>query len=134
MIDLVTIKRLCVLSLSVAVMSGCVKTRYAWLDYDQKLYQHYKEPANYDQFIEQLRVIVVDGEASGKVPPGLYAEYGFALYEKGRFEEAAKYFKVESDKWPESRVLMAKMINNAETRGKSSKKEVQPSVAEGGVK
>ncbi len=134
MIDLVTIKRLCVLSLSVAVMSGCVNTRYAWLDYDQKLYQHYKEPANYDQFIEQLRVIVVDGEASGKVPPGLYAEYGFALYEKGRFEEAAKYFKVESDKWPESRVLMAKMINNAETRGKSSKKEVQPSVAEGGVK
>lgn len=134
MINVMRFKVGCAALLCVTVATGCVQTRYAWKDYDQKLYQHYKDPAQYDAFVEQLKVIVIEGEEAGKVPPGLYAEYGFTLYEKGRFEESAKYFKLESEKWPESRVLMAKMINNAELRGKSSKKETQPAATEGGAK
>lgn len=121
------------LSVCLAMASGCVNTRYAWNDYDQKLYHHYRDPVKYDEFIAQLKEIVADGEESGRIPPGLYAEYGFTLYEKGNFQESSKYFKLESDKWPESRALMAKMINNAELRDKSSKKQSQPSVAEGGA-
>lgn len=101
--------------------SGCVQTRYAWNGYDDKLYQHYKNPAEYDEFVEHLKEVIEDGEASGRVPPGIYAEYGFALYEKGNLPEAAKYFKLENDKWPESRVLMAKMIQNTQTRDKQDK-------------
>ncbi len=104
----------CLVGVAVLMMMGCVQTRYAWHDYDQNLYNHYKNPAEYDEFVNNLREVIEDGEADGKVPPGIYAEYGFALYEKGNFPEAVIYFKKEQDKWPESKVLMAKMINNAQ--------------------
>lgn len=121
-----TLLRLFLFSCLAIIVTGCApKTRYAWNNYDAKLYQHYKNPAEYDQFIEHLKEVIEDSEESGKVPPGLYAEYGFALYEKGNYQEAAKYFKLENDKWPESRVLMAKMIQNAQMRDKQDKQPNQ---------
>lgn len=107
-------------------VTGCAPTtRYTWNDYDNKLHKHYKNPAEYDQFIEQLKEVIESGEEDNKVPPGIYAEYGFALYEKGSYTEAAKYFKIENDKWPESRALMAKMIQNAQMLGKRDKQPNQ---------
>lgn len=103
------------------VVAGCApKTRYSWNEYDQKLYQHYKNPAEIDQFIADLKEVIEEGEEDGKVPPGIYAEYGFVLYEQGKYKEAVKYFSIENDKWPESRVLMAKMIQNAQRRAKQA--------------
>lgn len=125
--------RVFAVSVCLTAASGCVSTRYSWNDYDQKLYHHYKDPVKYDEFCAQLKEIIEDGEESGRVPPGLYAEYGFTQYEKGDFKASCKYFKLESDKWPESRALMAKMISNAELRDKSSKKQSQPPVTEGGA-
>jgi hypothetical protein len=103
-------------------MTGCApKTRYTWNGYDEKLYQHYKNPTEYEQFIENLQNVIDEGTGSGTVPPGIYAEYGFAMYEKGNMPEAARYFKMESDKWPESRFFMNKMIQNTEKRQKQAK-------------
>lgn len=110
-------------------IAGCAPTtRYAWNNYDNNLYQHYKNPTEYDKFIEQLKETIEEGEESGRVPPGIYAEYGFAMYEKGNFPESIKYFKLENDKWPESRVLMAKMIQYAEMRGKKAKLPSQATI------
>jgi len=120
-----TVQRLFLCSCALFVVIGCAPPRYAWNNYDYKLYQHYKNPAEYDQFVENLKEIIEDGEETGKVPPGIYAEYGFALYEKGNYQEAVKYFKLENDKWPESHVLMAKMIQNAQMRGKQGKQPNQ---------
>lgn len=117
-----TVQKLFLCSCILFLVAGCApRTRYAWNNYDDKLYQHYKNPAEFDQFVEHLKEVIEDGKEDGKVPPGIFAEYGFALYEKGNFPEAARYFKLESDKWPESRVLMAKMIQNAQTRGKQGR-------------
>ena len=100
-------------------LAGCArKTHYAWDGYDSKLYQHYKNPTESELFLRQLKEVIQDGEGDGAVPTGLYAEYGYALYEKGEFPEAARYFRLESDKWPESRQLMAKMMRNAQQGGK----------------
>lgn len=94
---------------------GCAPTsRYAWKNYDQKLYDHYKNPAESDQFVEDLKNTIEEGDESGKVPPGIYAEYGFVLYEKGKIQECLIYFQKEHDKWPESRILMSKMSANAQ--------------------
>jgi hypothetical protein len=60
-----------------------------------------------------LREVISEGEISGKVPPGVYAELGYLLYEKGSSVEAIIYFQKEYDKWSESQPLMVKMINNA---------------------
>lgn len=106
----------CAVTVVALMMTGCVQTRYTWNNYDQKLYNHYKSPAESAQFIEDLQEIIAAAEADGKVPPGVYAEYGYALYEKGNFPEAAIFFKKEQDKWPESKFFMAKMIDNAQKR------------------
>jgi hypothetical protein len=121
-----TVQRLFLCSCALFVVIGCAPTRYAWNNYDYKLYQHYRNPAEYDQFVEHLKEVIEDGEETGKVPPGIYAEYGFALYEIGNYQEATKYFKLENDKWPESQVLMTKMIRNSQMRGK---KGMQPNQA-----
>lgn len=100
-------------------LAGCgAKTKYAWNGYDDTLYQHYKNPAEYENFAAKLKEAVEEATASGNVPPGMYAEYGYVLFEQGSTGEAARYFRMESDKWPESRVLMAKLIKLAEADGK----------------
>jgi hypothetical protein len=104
-------------------LSGCATKKYAWNNYDGALYQHYKNPTEEDAFIAKLKEIISDGEVSGKVPPGIYAEYGYVLYEKGQNDEAIKYFQKESDKWPESRTFMAKMISNTQMRNKTNSQE-----------
>ena len=105
-----------ILFLLVMCMSGCAQTRYTWNNYDQKLYDHYKNPADPARFIQDLKEVVTAAEESGKIPPGLYAEYGYALYEKGDLAEAMVYFTKEQKKWPESNLLMSKMMKLASKR------------------
>ena len=98
--------------------SGCASTKYAWNNYDGVLYKHYKNPHDNEEFIEHLNEIIQEGEASGKIPPGIYAEYGYAMYERGQYDEAIKFYQKEYDKWPESRTFMTKMIATAKNQNK----------------
>ena len=105
-----------VLTAVLLMASGCAGNRmYAWGNYDETLYAHYKNPQDHEKHLEKLKVLVTKAETTGggKVPPGLYAEYGLALHEAGQTDEAVKYFGKEKEKWPESAVIMDKMIRNA---------------------
>lgn len=98
-------------------VSGCAGNRmYAWGNYDETLYAHYKNPQDHEKHLEKLKALVTEAETTGggKVPPGLYAEYGMALYEAGQTDEAVKYFGKEKEKWPESAVIMDKMVRNVQ--------------------
>jgi hypothetical protein len=87
---------------------------YRWGGYDDALYQHYKNPQKREEFVAKLSGIIEEAEKSGGlVPPGCYAEYGWALYEEGRPAEAIAYFEKEKKRWPESAPLMDKLIRNA---------------------
>ena len=94
--------------------AGCApKTMYRWGGYDDALYNHYKNPQDRDEFVIRLRGVIDEAEKTGgKVPPGCYAEYGWALYEEGRAGEAVVYFEKESREWPESRPFMEKLMKN----------------------
>ncbi len=94
--------------------AGCgPKTLYTWRGYDDSLYAHYKNPQDHAKHIERLQKIVTQNETDGvKMPPGVYAEYGYALLEESRFDESVTYFKKEKETWPESAVVMEKMIRN----------------------
>jgi hypothetical protein len=70
--------------------------------------------------------VIESGESAGNVPPGIYAEYGYVLYEKGNFTEAILYFNKEQTKWSESKVLMAKMISNANKIAAQKEKRNEP--------
>jgi hypothetical protein len=100
------------------ILAGCggANTRYAWNNYDSELYNHYKVPAQREEFIVAMKEIVTDAEAENKVPPGIYAEYGYLMYEKGDMEQAVIYYQKEASKWPESKFLMEKMIANTQKR------------------
>jgi hypothetical protein len=108
---------LILLAASMAV-AGCGAQRtYAWRGYDEVLYAHYRNPQARQAYLERLRIIVETCEARGeRMPPGLYAEYGYALYEEGRGDDAVIWFEKERDQWPESQALMDKMIRNAKMR------------------
>lgn len=108
--------RLCMVVVLVLFTAGCARSRYAWDDYEDRLYSYYKNPAESDQFMEGLQEIIQDGEAENRVPPGIYAEYGYMLYERGKFPDAVLWYTKERDRWPESRLLMDKMIALANGR------------------
>ncbi len=93
---------------------GCASQKYSWNNYDGNLYSYYKNPVEKEKFIERLKITILKGEQEGKVPPGIYAEYGYMLYENHDFAGAITYFKKEQDLWPESQYLMEKMIKNAQ--------------------
>ncbi len=94
--------------------AGCgPKTLYTWRGYDDSLYAHYKNPQDHAKHIERLQEFVTQTETDGlKMPPGVYADYGYALLEESRFDEAVTCFKKEKETWPESAVIMDKMIRN----------------------
>ncbi|WP_242394961.1 DUF4810 domain-containing protein [Anaeromyxobacter oryzisoli] len=99
-------------------VSGCAaRTTYHWGSYDETLYKHYKRPLDREAWVAGLEETVLAAEQDGeRVPPGVYAELGYALLEEGQTKEAISYFEKEKTKWPESRVLMEKMIRNAQQR------------------
>lgn len=108
-------------------LTGCAaKTHYVWSDYDSKLYKYYQNPSERDEFVLQLKEVLDESESSGSVPPGIYAEYGYMMYEQGNSLQAVMYYQKESDKWPESKVFMSKMIANAQKRSKKQDIKANP--------
>jgi hypothetical protein len=98
--------------------AGCrPPAMYHWGGYDTALYRHYRNPQDRVAYVEALQTVIAEADQRGlRVPPGVCAEYGYALYEEGRPREAVAWFQRERDEWPESRLLMEKMIRNAQQR------------------
>ncbi len=100
---------------------GCgPSTKYHWGNYENSLYRYYKNPAEVEKLAEALAEIIEKGERDGKVPPGIFAEYGYLLFITGNTGEAVAYFEKEKNIWPESSMLMDKMI--ATTKAADKKK------------
>jgi hypothetical protein len=127
-----------------ALGGGCAAApkMYHWGSYDADLYAHYRAPQEGEAWAAGLQQVVAEAEQEGrKVPPGLLAEYGYALYEQGAYAEAIAQFSRERELWPESKVLMDKMIALAGRRAAqapatprkpAAAAAVQPAVLEGG--
>jgi hypothetical protein len=101
-----------------AAAGGCApKTLYRWNGYDQSLYDHYRNPTDHEAWVAALKTMMLDVEQEPtRIPPGLYAEYGYALFEEGNNALAIAYFEKEKARWPESTFLMDKLIRNARGR------------------
>lgn len=101
-----------ILILGFVFLSGCStgnKALYEWGSYQPALV-NYSKNKDVGEFETKVREAVEKGERSKKVAPGLYAELGYLLYAKGEFSEAARYFGLEKSLFPESSLLMDKMI------------------------
>jgi len=113
--------RLILLAAAVSFTFGCAPnpTLYQWGDYEQKLHEAYKDPSAIPEFQAELLALIQTSELNGvPPPPGVYAEYGYALYLRGQLNGAIVYFAKEREAWPESAVLMTTVIQRIEARAK----------------
>lgn len=98
--------------------------KYEWGGYEQALYGYYKAPADVDALVASIDAVVANAEKAGRpVPPGIYAEHGFLLLQQGKNQQAAVLFTKEKSRWPESTVLMDRMIKLTEVKS-AEKNEV----------
>ena len=90
---------------------------YKWYNYDNSLYQYYKDPSTAEAFRVNMEKAVHEIEtAKGRVPPGLYAEIGTLYLQKGDRQGAAGWYKKERSAWPESTAFMTALIDNLEKK------------------
>ena len=85
-----------------------------WSSYEYDLFYANTSPGKPEK-AERLEAtllkIIKQSDTSGrKPPPGILAEYGFFLYERGQIDEAIEYFEREAGQWPESEVFMERVI------------------------
>jgi len=103
--------RLIFLSLAIATAGCAPQSLYYWGGYSSSLNNYYKNPGEREKFIDRLQQDIEKAEQKDKVPPGIYAEYGYMMLETGATDQALVYFSKERDKWPESNILMTKLID-----------------------
>lgn len=92
-------------------LSGCAPSGiFYWGDYEDSLYQRYIEhnPAQAEVYLQET---IIDAERNHyRVPPGVYADYGFLLYRRGDKQAAIEFFNKEKQTYPESAMLMEKLM------------------------
>jgi len=105
---------------------GCVpKQLYHWGNYSQTLYTYKKEATNeafQAHYQELLEIIKESEKRTLRVPPGVHGELGYLQLTLGKADEALLNFNKEKELYPESRVLMDRLILKTT---KSSIKEVK---------
>ena len=101
-------------------VTGCVPRDYLREDmqkHSASLYMYKSTPtdktyANHREAL--LKIIKRSTKRGDKVPPGIYAEYGFFFFKEGEYEEAKKYFSLEKELYPESSVFMDRISSSGD--------------------
>lgn len=105
-----------------ALSVGCAqkgKPMYNWCNYSDSLYTCKKNEgletlAQHQAVLE--RIITESNERSMKVPPGVCAELGYVYAAQNRSQEAIGLFQQEKQTYPESALLMDRLISRVENR------------------
>ncbi|CUA87366.1 DUF4810 domain-containing protein [Pseudidiomarina woesei] len=102
------------------LLAGCATNNnlYQWGNYEDTLFAHFHEPevkeemlASYIAFLEKSQ-----NKSKKKVAPGLFAEAGTFMLEKGDATAAVRFYELERSLWPESEPLMTMLIQNLKAR------------------
>ena len=96
---------------------GSTKSLYSWYNYEDATYQYNKKRTDElkVKMMDQYLKLIQKQKGSRKaVPPGLYAEYGYALYMGGKKEEGLNYLKQEMKLYPESETYISRIIKQLE--------------------
>ncbi|GFO70046.1 lipoprotein [Geomonas limicola] len=110
------------LALAALSLAGCAtKPVYYYGNYTRSQLDYVREPneETLKQRFEVLDDIIAnskDKSTSGRVPPGIFADYGYLLALNGKNAEAVAKFKQERELYPESSVFVEYMINKANSK------------------
>lgn len=84
-----------------------------WGDYSQTLYAYKKSPSPENLAThknELMRIITKSRELNLRPPPGIQAELGVILMNEKDEKSAKEYFVGEGSTYPESKVLVTKLM------------------------
>ena len=109
----------CLIPLISLGLVGCAgpKSSYDWGGYQPAIITYYKNN-DASGFEAKIKEALTKSEASKKVPPGLHAELGYLLFERGDLAGAGQHFAREKELFPESSLLMDKMLTGIEAASK----------------
>jgi hypothetical protein len=96
------------------LLSACAKPpiAYYWGDYSASLYNAKKGPTEETLQTHKkvlVQIIQESNRQSLRVPPGVYAEYGYLLLKEGKAADGMKYLDLEAQTYPESRVFVERV-------------------------
>ena len=100
--------------LALALALGCAvpatRPGFDWGGYEDHLHRLMGNPGGLEAYGASLRRTIERNPDGTRVPPGIYAEYGYVLLLSGRKADAAEFFKKEKTRWPEATLIMDRMI------------------------
>ena len=108
------------------VSAGCApKKMYYFGNYSNTLYS-FEKNQNDESLLkhkQELETIITESESKAlPVPPGIYAELGYINLKSNNSKEAIRLFQAESQLYPESRLLMDRLIQSATSKNDPSSK------------
>ena len=119
-------KRGLILLCLASALGACTSTSslYQWGSYPNAL-NSYTKTGDAAEFEQKLRETIEKGEnkGEGQIPPGVYAELGYILMTNKQPAEALIFFENEKAAYPESAVLMDKMILGAKNASKEEEQD-----------
>lgn len=109
---------------------GCGAPKmYYWGDYSNSMY-YCRKNATEANLLKHKQVLENIVEESNKrnlqVPPGVYGELGYIYFRQNKNEEAIKYFKLEEQTYPESKVFMQRLTQAAKAKSNPKSEEKLP--------
>lgn len=93
--------------------TACIQTMYHWGGYEESMYKIDTESSEEDQkeALLMIQTTIEEAEEGGwKVPPGVYAHYGYLMLKQGNNKEAKELFLKEKEHFPESAYFMDSLV------------------------
>lgn len=121
-----TVLALIALSLVLVGCGGGATSLYRWGEFPQQTYNYMSERSKVSP-LEQIARLEKDLEKSKAenraVPPGLYAHLGLLNLDIQNAQQAAMYFQLEKQVYPESTVLMNRLLQRMGAKNSSGVKK-----------
>ena len=104
--------------LSVFLIS-CTPTKglYTWSNYEKARYNYLKksDEKSIDKLFNEYKLVINNQKGTRKVtPPGVSADYGFLLIQKGDLIKGKEYLKKEILLYPESKIFIDRILKLVE--------------------
>jgi hypothetical protein len=107
---------LLILLVAVSLISCAPKGMYNWENYSETLYS-YKKNSNEESLLKHMqelkKIIEASNQNNMRIPPGVYGELGYYYLKNNKTKEAIEYFNLEKQLYPESGILMERLIQKA---------------------
>tara|TARA_S200000501_G_C20693212_1_gene686110 strand:- start:518 stop:865 length:348 start_codon:yes stop_codon:yes gene_type:complete len=94
------------------------KGLYSWSKYEKATFDYLKneDEKSIDRVMKEYRKIISDQKKGtrGITPPGVHADFGFFLLQKGKMKEAKENLNKEIILYPESKIFIDRILKMIE--------------------